>query len=328
MQQGFELFLIAAEELNFSKAAQRAYVTQQCLSDHIKRLEQQYGVPLFYRKPRLSLTEYGAVLLAAVQNMKLIETNLENDFCELSGEERGVFTFGINATRARILLPEIYPDFHRRFPHVELNIRLNETRSMQSLLLNGRLDMFLGVDTIVQPLLASHFICENPLFCVFSADTFRLLFGELSEEALSGCKDGVDLASFQDVPFLLCLPESTTRQMIVNALSRQNIYLKNSISISDYETHFALCAKNTMVTVCPAIAVSQVKSMNMTLPWEKRLLVFPIRNFKSSLSVQLVYHRDLHLTGYMKYFIRLLEREMGRQNEEAERYMDEVVLGG
>lgn len=32
---GYEMFLLAAEELNFSRAAERAFVTPQCLSDHI-----------------------------------------------------------------------------------------------------------------------------------------------------------------------------------------------------------------------------------------------------------------------------------------------------
>ena len=60
-----------------AKPHKRGFVTQQCLSDHIKRLEAQYGVPLFNRKPKISLTEYGAALQRAVQNIKVIETNLE-----------------------------------------------------------------------------------------------------------------------------------------------------------------------------------------------------------------------------------------------------------
>ena len=35
-----QMFLLAAEELSFTRAAARAYVSQQCLSDHIRRLEE------------------------------------------------------------------------------------------------------------------------------------------------------------------------------------------------------------------------------------------------------------------------------------------------
>ena len=41
---GYEMFLLAAEELNFSRAAERAFVTPQSLSDHIKRLEAHHHV--------------------------------------------------------------------------------------------------------------------------------------------------------------------------------------------------------------------------------------------------------------------------------------------
>ena len=35
-----KLFLVLAEELNFNRAAKKSFISQQALSDHIKRLEQ------------------------------------------------------------------------------------------------------------------------------------------------------------------------------------------------------------------------------------------------------------------------------------------------
>lgn len=40
------MFMYAVEEMSFSKAAQKAFVTQQCLSNHIHRLEVSCGVKL------------------------------------------------------------------------------------------------------------------------------------------------------------------------------------------------------------------------------------------------------------------------------------------
>lgn len=61
-----QMFLCAVEEMNFTKAAKRAYVTQQCLSDHIRRLEESYGVKLFHRTPKLALTQAGELLYQAL----------------------------------------------------------------------------------------------------------------------------------------------------------------------------------------------------------------------------------------------------------------------
>lgn len=46
-----EYFLVAAEELNFTKAAKRLYITQQSLSNHIAKLESYFGADLFDRTP-------------------------------------------------------------------------------------------------------------------------------------------------------------------------------------------------------------------------------------------------------------------------------------
>lgn len=331
MLQSLELFLIAAEELSFSKAAQRAFVTQQCLSDHIRRLEQQYGVSLFERKPRIALTEHGKALQSAAQNMKIIEMNLDNDLQEISGQQRGTLNFGINATRARILLPGLYPAFHDQFPKVNLNVRLGETRSMEALLLNGKLDLFLGIDTVVQPLLSARMICDNPLYCVLSRETFASVFncrdsGACKSQAHQCLSEGIDLSLLSQLPFLLCLPESTTRQMVVSSLSRQNIYLNNTISISDYETHFELCSHTPMATVCPSIAINQAYRKNQTLNAPNRLIFFPIRSFTSNLKVHLVFHKDRHFTNYMNTFTDLLIDEIERQELQAEKYLKEQAF--
>ena len=61
MDTSQKMFLLAVEEMNFTKAAHRAYVTQQCLSEHIRNLEKTLGTQLFFRTPRLQLTPSGKV---------------------------------------------------------------------------------------------------------------------------------------------------------------------------------------------------------------------------------------------------------------------------
>ena len=58
--RGLRYYLVAAEEMNFRRAAEKLYITQQTLSVHIQKLEKQYGVQLFERKPKLMLTPAGA----------------------------------------------------------------------------------------------------------------------------------------------------------------------------------------------------------------------------------------------------------------------------
>ena len=58
MNISLEYFLAVAEEESISRAAERVMVSQQDMSNHIRRLEKQYGL-LFERRPRFALTPAG-----------------------------------------------------------------------------------------------------------------------------------------------------------------------------------------------------------------------------------------------------------------------------
>lgn len=70
-------FTELAKELHMTNTAQKLYITQQNLSQHIQRLEQYYGVELFYRKPKLSLTYAGEQLLLAAGRILSEENDLK-----------------------------------------------------------------------------------------------------------------------------------------------------------------------------------------------------------------------------------------------------------
>jgi DNA-binding transcriptional LysR family regulator len=63
-------FVVVAEELHFTKAAQRLHISQPPLSRHIRQLEQETGVALFERtRPRVILTAAGHRLLRQAQSL-------------------------------------------------------------------------------------------------------------------------------------------------------------------------------------------------------------------------------------------------------------------
>src|SRR5258707_12873205 len=62
-------FLVMAEELHFTAAARRLYVSQPALSNQIRRLENQLGAQLFDRSARgVTLTAAGEAFLPHARN--------------------------------------------------------------------------------------------------------------------------------------------------------------------------------------------------------------------------------------------------------------------
>ena len=64
-----EYFVVAAEELNFTKAAKRLFISQQSLSNHIAHIEKEFGVALFNRTTPLTLTYAGQRLLVRARTL-------------------------------------------------------------------------------------------------------------------------------------------------------------------------------------------------------------------------------------------------------------------
>ena len=92
-----------SKDLNMTKTAERLYISQQTLSNHIQRLEQYYGTKLFYRKPSLSLTCAGEFVLSFAQVVGKEERNLKDILSDVEHQERGTLRFG--ASMARVIVP-------------------------------------------------------------------------------------------------------------------------------------------------------------------------------------------------------------------------------
>lgn len=97
-------FMVVAERLNFTHAAQTLHLTQGAVSRQILGLEQQLGYPLFSRRARgLTLTPQGALLLAPVQ---LALEQLAQALAK-AGEQPGTLRVKCPTCAMRWVLPRI-----------------------------------------------------------------------------------------------------------------------------------------------------------------------------------------------------------------------------
>ncbi len=178
MQANQEIFMLVAKEMSISRAAQKAFVSQQCVSDHIKRMEQHYGVKLFTRKPRFQLTEAGASMFASLQKIQALEMSLQNHMSEYASGCRGSFTMGISASRAQVILPRVMPRYCRAFPNVEVRFFLNDTVVLEENLRKGEVDLFLGVNTRYSDDLCYRRLCEDDLCFMISRRLCGSIWGK------------------------------------------------------------------------------------------------------------------------------------------------------
>ena len=83
-------FSEVAKDLNITRTANRLFISQQTLSNHIHRLEEYYNAQLLHRKPSLSLTLAGEFVLGFAEVMNKEHTNLKDILSDIERQERGV----------------------------------------------------------------------------------------------------------------------------------------------------------------------------------------------------------------------------------------------
>ena len=114
-------FVAVAEELNFTRAAERLNVVQQSLSSAIARLESSLGFKLFERSSRaVTLSERGSQWLPHAREVLAAAERAQTAARDLATGSAGTLRVGLAATAAVELTPAVLRAFAERHPHVRL----------------------------------------------------------------------------------------------------------------------------------------------------------------------------------------------------------------
>lgn len=139
-------FVAVAEELSFSRAAERLYLSQPALSQQIHKLEVELGVELFYRTGRrVELTEAGQALLEGARGTLVQIEQIVRTVREAGGAESSRLRVSFPEYANHTLAADILETFRKRYPDVELEehemFLLQQTPRQINGLRNGTLDV-------------------------------------------------------------------------------------------------------------------------------------------------------------------------------------------
>ena len=148
-------FVGAAEELHFSQAARKLFISQPALSQQIKLLEAEIGVELFVgvkrtRMHRVELTEAGSGFLTEARRiLQLSEKAIRN--ARQTGTKKQVVTLGV----FKLILPErimaMLDLFSTHFPTVEIQlVELANITQVQEKVAMEQVDLGMTVLPLVQ----------------------------------------------------------------------------------------------------------------------------------------------------------------------------------
>lgn len=139
------VFLTAAESLNFTEAARLLNMTQPSVSQHVQTLEQHFQTPLFVRSGRqLSLTDAGLALVPLARQMVRLSVRIDETMASLNGSVYGHLRIGCSTTSGKYILPLLLSPFLRRHPGVQATCQVSSQQRALEDLCDGRVHLALA----------------------------------------------------------------------------------------------------------------------------------------------------------------------------------------
>ena len=299
-QISLHYFSEMCRDLNITKTAARLYMSQQTLSNHLQRMEEELGVTLFQRKGGLKLTPAGEQFLNYARSATREYENLKGLIADIEHQDRGSIRFGASTLRISSCLPAILPAFAQKYPHVELRITDSISRYMVPRIVQGDLDMAIVILQEEHPSLKATVLMDDWLYLCVPEPLLRAYYPDTADELKKRAFLAAHLADFAELPF--CLFSNQLGDKIRGLFDDAHVLPKTFLSSTYTQIGVDLCMQGL------AACVATQMNLKMLQKIPDNINIFPLYHGDApqAQTMKLIRRRDRYLPSYALYFIDLL----------------------
>ena len=301
-------FTEAAKDLNFTQTANRLFLSQQSLSNHISRLETHFSAKLFQRKPKLQLTYEGTLFLSYAKSVVAAEKEILAILKSVANEDSGQLHIGITTPRAIRFIPTVFSDFISTFPKVHVRLIDEPSYLLEKRLLNNTVDFCLGVFYFQSPdIQATHLLSDSVFLCMTDS-LLRKYRPDFTEEQITQARKGVSVGLFPALP-LIMPPEDVALSRVIQSCYAEADQVPNCLLTTTYPQ----LLENIYLRGEAAIFLTEFNLSNLLrsrpMPEGVRFHAFPVLYNGSILGreLTLAVNRSRYLSKPAQHFISLTE---------------------
>ncbi len=308
MFENYQYFLTLAEENNVSRAAERLFVTHQCLSRYLSKLEKECGVTLFNRKPVFSLTKEGQLMLETLRQAQFLEKDIKNKYNEMIHGENGEINFGTTEGRFRIFMPDLISAYQTLFPNVELHVVSANSIELREMLLSNKLDLILvGSARNPQRFIREIGAMDEKIELVISEEMLAKYFPDTYPYCIKEFAQGADLRKFQHIPFAFNQPEYNSSKIVERHLEKLGIQL-NCVHVSSHpDLHHQMTTRNYAASFCLTMYLPNLDKISRES--KNKLYNFPIKGLKETNPVGIEFLKNREFPQYATRLIELVKSQ-------------------
>jgi len=241
-----KIFCDLAEQLSFSKTAEKNFLSQSAISQQLAQLELTHNCQLINRKKRpIELTKEGQLLYRASRDIidRYEQLKSEINTLKSSGESRinvaAIYSIGMHT------LPEYVKKFMVKYPKVNVHIEYFNAAKIYELVLAGNVDIGLVAVPKRDKRLDVYDFEDEPLVLVCSP---KHPFARESE---------IDVHRIQFESFIAFDADVPTRSWIDNILQRYGIVVRPVMEFDNIETIKRAVEINSGISILPETALIQ-----------------------------------------------------------------------
>lgn len=282
--------LIAVQESgSFTRAAETLSLTQPAISQHVKQLEKELGVRLFFRSEgQLKPTEEGKIVLKYARRMMTLDQNLR---VALEDHKRQLkrFSIGLTPTAENRAMTEVLAQYCNDHAGVHITILSDTINNLYNRLKSYELDAAVVEGHLNDPSLNSILL-----------DTDSIMLAVSNESPLVK-KSSVTLEELRRQPMILRLPSSGTRNLFVAHLESRGLHIEDFnviLEVDNIATIKDLVRSNFGVSILARSAcMDELRKGKITL--------LPVENLSIIRETTLIYQRDFSHKAVLDEIVRL-----------------------
>lgn len=303
-----EYFLVAAEELNFTKAAKKLFISQQSLSSHISKLENDLGVGLFNRTVPLTLTPAGKSLVKNASKILDLKDQSIKELGDIKDFKRGDLYIGVSHTRGRAFLPEILPIYNEKFPNINLHLLEGNSKELDLALYNGDVDLIVGMLPFNVENVETVPLCNEEVLMIVADNILVKYFPDNYNEIKSKLEKGVDITLLKDCPFLMVNARNRVRIIADEMFNEKQIKPNIILETESIETVLALSVKGMGITFYPRTLMNN-KNLVFYRNTFRSVNIYHLQYNKTHGTLAIGYQKNRYISQATKEFIKLAKKQ-------------------
>lgn len=278
IDQKLKTLLSVVREGSYTRAADMLSLSQPAVSYHIRQLEEDNEIKIFYHnRKKLTLTPEGEVLVKYAKRLESISENARRALLDTKQNLRH-FTVGITPTCGETLVARVFTSYCEAHPHTNISIATDTLNQLCDRLASYELD-FAIVEGSVSLKHCHTELLDLDYLCLVMSPKHRL-----------AARSAVTLEELRAESLILRREEAGTRRLFESSLTGHRENIRNfdvRLEMDNINTIKELVASNLGVTVIAHSACREETA-------DGRLVAVPIEGMKMIREINIVYQDDFN----------------------------------